>query len=320
MYFTKQFSRTLVLITMCGFFIGCAGEDSLEQPGDFEIYTELVDVPNPESVDEPMRGRVFAPSTDGGSSIAGEDLGVVIFTPGFGADYSWYREYAEHFASHGYLTLMMSFSGAGFDLEADHPYQARQISYAIDFLSAEYADVVSAENIAAGGHSFGAKIAFYAAVLDSRINVVMALDPSNAGGAPCFISAETCANFPVAPNPARNAPGIIADLEVASFIMRAEPDPLANPDEEFNARYFFYGYDGEGQFAVNSPALYYDMGEITHNSWLPNLFRKVPTIAKRTMLAFLKQYFDQRNMDRYLTGSVIRADINAGDVVAIDHR
>lgn len=312
--------RSISIYTLIALFLTACGGDPFEERGDYDLYTQLVDVPNPEITSDPMSGRLFAPSSDGGDSIISGEHGLLVFTPGFGADYSWYREYGEHLSSHGFIVLLMSFSGAGFNLEADHPYQARQIGYAIDHALTLIPNSIDEDKIAVGGHSFGGKIAFFTATMDSRISAVLAMDPSNAGGAPCFISPDTCGNFPVAPNPTRGEVGLLEPLETASLIMRAEPDLLGNPDEEFNASHFFYGYDGNGLYAVNSPAIYFDMGDTPHNSWVPTLFREVPTVAKRTMLAFLKKHFSGENTDRYLTGSKVRADISAGIITAVDSR
>jgi pimeloyl-ACP methyl ester carboxylesterase len=210
---------------------------------------------------------------------------------------------------------------AGFD--GNHDYLARQTTYAVDYAVAcggLLEGHIDPSKIAAAGHSLGGKIAFYAAAIDPRISVVMAMDPSNGGGPPCFVSEEWCNAYPVAPNVHTGAIGMLDEVAAASFIMRAAPDTF-NPDPQSNAEHFFYGLDGQGLHGVRPPALYFDMGPSGHASWLflgKNL--NVPRISGRTMVAWLKSHFHGASLDAYFTGEIVQEDIDAGYIVSVETR
>jgi pimeloyl-ACP methyl ester carboxylesterase len=301
---------------------GC-GSDPFERPGSYAVYgSGDVVIPNPEEPSAPIHAKIFAPSTDGGASIAEGSFELVVLMPGFGASIDLYEMYARHLASHGSIVIGMDFvQTIGFD--GNHDYLARQTTYVIDYAVNNKCPLkghVDTSKIATAGHSQGGKIAFYAAAIDHRISVVMAMDPSNGGGPPCFISDEWCNAYPVAPNVETGAVGLLDSVDAASFIMRAAPDPL-NPDYQSNAEHFFYGLDGLGTHGVKTPALYFDMGESGHASWLflgKNL--NVPRITARTMVAWLKTYFHGQCLEDYFTGEVVQEDIDAGYIVAVDTR
>ena len=107
-------------------------------------------------------------------------------------------------------------------------------------------------------------------------------------------------------------------MNAASFIMGTAPDPLYNPDEQSNAKYFFIGLDGQGLHAVKSPALYFDMGTISHLAWLSNPV--IQRITRRTLAAWVKEYLEGEDMEAYLTGSIAEADVTAGLIQAIQTR
>lgn len=305
----------LIVLSACGL-------DPLEMPGPFDIYTaQELQVANPEAPDEPISARIYAPSEDGGQSIRDALLELVILMPGFGATYEMYGIYARHLASHGSLVIGMDFIlPTGFD--GRHDYLARQTTYVIDFAldsGGPLGGHVDGAKIATAGHSLGGKIAFYAAALDPRITVVMALDPSNGGGPPCFISPVWCNAYPVAPNTETGEPGLLGSVNAASFIMRAAPDAF-NPDAQSNAEHFFRGIDGQGTYGVTSPALYFDLGGAGHASWLFLGNPNVPRITKRTMVAWLSTHFRGEAMDGYFTGEIVQRDIDAGSVVAVETR
>jgi pimeloyl-ACP methyl ester carboxylesterase len=284
------------------------------------VYTEPATIPNPEDPGSPLEATIYAPSEDGGTSIAPGPFPLALFMPGFGATYGVYSAYSDHLASHGTLVIAFNFIiMPGFD--GTHDYLARQATYVIDHAldgGGPLAGYVDGSRVAAAGHSLGGKISFYAASIDPRISVVMTVDPSNSGGPPCFISEEWCNAYPVAPNIVTGAEGVLDEVNAASFIMRAAPDVLLNPDEQSNAKYFFTGLDGAGLHGVKSPALYFDMGGISHASWItnPNIMR----ISKRTMVAWLKAYFEGEDMEAYITGAVVQVDVDAGTIAAIETR
>jgi pimeloyl-ACP methyl ester carboxylesterase len=302
--------------------VGC-GNDPFEKPGKYAVYASGdFCIANPEEPTAPIRAKVFAPSADEGNTIAKGSFELVVLMPGFGASIDLYDLYARHLASHGSAVIGMDFvQTIGFD--GHHDYLARQTTYVIDYAldcGGPLSGHVDASKIAAAGHSLGGKIAFYAAAIDQRIAVVMAMDPSNGGGPPCFISEEWCNAYPVAPNVETGAVGLLDWVNAASFIMRAAPDAL-NPDDQSNAEHFFYGLDGLGAHGVKAPALYFDMGESGHASWLflgKNLH--VPRITARTMVAWLKAYFHGWSLEEYFTGKVVQKDIDAGYIAAVDER
>jgi len=295
-------------------------QDPLERPEEYDVFTEPVTIPNPEDPASPLRGHIYAPSEDGGSSMAPGPFPFAVFMPGFSATHGLYNVYSNHLASHGTLVIGFDFIiQAGFD--GAHDTLARQAMAVIDHAldsGGPLAGYVDGTRVATAGHSLGGKLAFYAAALDPRIRVVMAVDPSNSGGPPCFISEEWCNAYPVAPNIVTGAEGVLDDVNAASFIMRAAPDLFLNPDEQSNAQYFFTGLDGAGLHGVKTPALYFDMDGISHAAWLtnPNIMR----ITKRTMAAWLKAHFDGDDMEAYITGDVVQEDVDAGTISALETR
>lgn len=298
------------------------GTDPLELPGSYGVFrSELFDVPNPEVPDEPIRARIHAPSADGGLSVDEGPFPMVLFMPGFGATLDAYDMYASHLASHGFIVASMDFRLPG-GVDGRHDYLARQALYVIDHALGSASPVwghVDASKIATAGHSLGGKIAFYAAALDSRIEVVMALDPSNGGGPPCFISPEWCNAYPVAPNVETGAIGLLDQVDAASFIMRAAPDAF-NPDPQSNAEHFFFGLDGQGAHAVGPPALYFDVGAAGHASWLYLGNPEVPRITRRTLVAWLRKHFQCEPLEAYFTGEIVQRDVAAGIIVAVETR
>jgi dienelactone hydrolase len=310
-------------IVLAGLFllVGCPPPpDPLEQPGPYDVYRLKITVPNPENPASPMEGHIYAPSNNGGGDIAPGPFPFALMMHGFGANYGLYNMYSNHLASHGTIVIGFNFIvELGFD--GRHDYLARQATYVIDYALDEagpLAGYVDGSRVAAAGHSLGGKISFYAAAIDPRISVVMTMDPSNSGGPPCFVAPDFCNAYPVAPNIVTGAEGLLDHVNAASFIMGTAPDPLFNPDEQSNAKYFFIGLDGQGLHAVKSPALYFDMGTISHLAWLSNPVTQ--RIARRTLAAWVKEYFEGEDMEAYLTGSIAEADVTAGLIQAIQTR
>ena len=153
--------------------------------------------------------------------------------------------------------------------------------------------------------------------------MAIGLDPVNSGGAPCFIAPNDCTKYAVAPNPITGDMGLLDNVNGASLILRSEPDPRTNPDAQFNAELFYQGFDGEGLYAVPSPALYLDMGSATHASYAQPAGEDnpVPIIAKRTAIAWLKKHFEgAQNLQAFFTEDYIQADIDAGLVIGAQER
>ena len=322
MWKTPKAAPALTLLLPTLLLAACTPADPLELPGCYDVHTAAATaVPNPEASGEPIAAQAFVPSSDGGATIADGPFGLVVFMPGFGATYSGYRNYMEHLVSHGSIVVGMNFRLPG-GVDGRHDYLARQTTYVLDHFLAPGGPLdghVDPARVATAGHSLGGKIAFYAAAVDDRIDVVMAFDPSNSGGPPCFISEQWCNAYPVAPNIVTGAIGLLDDVEAASFIMRAAPDAF-NPDDRSNAEHFFYGLDGEGTHGVPSPALYFDMGDAGHASWVNPLAADVVRIAKRTTAAWLEAHFYGGAMDFYFTGGIVLEDVAAGRIAAVETR
>ena len=315
-------SRLCAFASVVSLLITSCAVDPLEKPGSYDVYTsDQILIENPENSEEPIQARITAPSTDGGQSICEGLFDLVILMPGFGATYQLYDMYAKHLSSHGSIVVGMNFRLPE-GVDGRHDYLARQTIYVIDYAlgsGGPLEEHVDSSKIAAAGHSLGGKIAFYSAALDPRISVVMALDPSNGGGPPCFISEEWCNAYPVAPNILTGETGLLHEVNAASFIMRAAPD-VFNPDPQSNAEYFFYGVDGQGTHAVSTPALYFDMGSAGHSSWLLPANLNVPRITKRTMVAWLKTHFYGESLEAYFTGEIAQNDFDQGNIVAVGTR
>jgi pimeloyl-ACP methyl ester carboxylesterase len=245
----------------------------------------------------------------------------VLFMPGFGASYTCYTEYLEHLASHGFLAVGMDFAGSTFSVDGGHDIKAFQALDTITYLQAVYPEFQHLP-LFTSGHSLGGKIAFYTASLSIQIKGVMALDPVNAGGPPCFISPDQCVAYPVAPNNHTGQEGIMQNMAngTSSLIFRSAPDPLTNPDEQFNADNFYFGMNGQGFKAAPSPAFYYDFGPFPHGLYLSSLPSKQVQIVKRTMIAFLEQEVIGINRSDYLIGSIIQRDIQDGLLLSVDSR
>ncbi len=275
----------------------------------------------------------FATSTSSGGSLEAmfyypvgtfenSSLPLVILSHGFGSRFQDYEIYANHLVSHGFIVYGINLLDTSSDPNiARHDHKAIQmteaITYALDnsFIKA----LINPSKIAVMGHSMGGKISFMAAAQDSRINSVIGLDPSNAGGPPCGISPDNCANYPAAPNPSRGHIGVLNSMTASSLIFRSYWD-ASNPDSEFNASYFFYGDDGAGHNGVPAIAYYINMGSAPHASYLPGFNTPTPAIVKRSTLAWLQERFMGIDNSKYFSGSVMLSDISAGRVLGFSQR
>jgi pimeloyl-ACP methyl ester carboxylesterase len=293
--------------------------DPYENAGEFAVTRSPVLIANSEQPAQPMQGSLFRPDRP---AVTTGKAHLVLLLPGFGASYQLYSAYAEHLASHGYWVLGMDFVTQVDAYDAEHDYRARQVSMAIDYMAAQpqYATELDTNSAGIVGHSMGGKIAFYTASLDARIVAVVALDPVNGGGPPCFITPDHCANYPVAPNPARNQIGLLDTVQAASVILRSQPDAHFNPENEFNASWFYFGSDGNGAHGAPSPAVYFDMGAVGHADYLTLLQSDTVQITKRTALAWFAHRLDHIDTSKYFNGARIDADIAAGRIVSVESR
>jgi predicted dienelactone hydrolase len=256
------------------------------EPGAYDVWRSDAVIPNPDASRSALDATFYAPSQDGGSTVAPGRFALVILMHGFVLTHQAYEGMSLHMASHGFVVLGMTLP---FSLTSAHDKNADEAVAAIDFALSESAPEalrthIDAEKIAAAGHSLGGKIAFYAAALDARIDLVIAWDPSNAGGPPCFIDAMACNDFPVAPNCLVMQPGIVHLLRAETLVFRAAADG-ANPEPAHNAIHFFRG--------APAPATVIDFdADVQHGDWA-NANAAVLPRTRRVQLAFLRQRFYQ---------------------------
>lgn len=312
----------LTLLLLC-FLSGCEqivldASDPLERSGPYTVNTTAGNFDTSTSSTN-VSGLIYYPR----GTFTNNSLGAVILLPGFAVHYYDYEIYARHLASHGFIVFGIDYIETSSDNTiAKHDDKAVQASEAIDYLlnDSTLSNRIDNDKIAAIGHSLGGKIAFYAAAQDSRIKAIIAMDPVNAGGPPCGISPDKCANYPVAANPGRGVIGIVKDIQAASLIFRSQPDALTNPEAEFNASYFFYGSDGNGTNGAPSISTYINMGAASHASYVPKLISFVPTIVKRNAVAWLQTTFNGTDNSTYFSGLKMQADINAGRIAGYASR
>lgn len=201
-----------------------------------------------------LSGTVFAPSDDGDTSASGP-FPLVLVLSGFNDSYTSYTMYARHFASHGFLVL-------GFDTRSSrfspsHDTEMAEVISVIDWVldDSSFAHLIDPTKIAVCGASKGGKVAFFAAAVDSRIDLVIGWDPSNSGGPPCFLPLPIdCNQFPVAPNCAIEHSGLLHLIRAETLILGSPRDPLANPDRHHNSIHFYRGAPSP------SSLVYFDAG------------------------------------------------------------
>lgn len=146
---------------------------------------------------------------------------------------------------------------------AEHDLKTAKVLAVLDWAlrDSAAADRIDAERVAAMGHSLGGKLSFYAASLDDRIDVVVAWDPQNSGGPPCFLGDTpqgSCNDFPVAPNCVAENSGIIHQMRAESLTFGAE-DRFITPDTHMWADNFYRG--------APSPAHFVSMPTVGHAAW-----------------------------------------------------
>ena len=298
-----KFKTLIGLLGLAAFFSPSAHGDPLEENGDYGIYRKELSIPNPHS--DSIKGEITAPSLDGGWTIADGSHPLVVILPGFQTTYKRYDDYTTHLASHGFMVLGMDFPKSGILRKADHERNAKEVIVAIDYIlhpSNGIERYIESDSLAAMGHSIGGKLSFYAASMDSRIRAVVALDPQNSGGPPCFISPKGCHKFPVAPNPKTGQVGVIHKSNARALIFRAPPDRIINPESQFNAEHFWRG--------LTTGGYYLDFPSTGHMAWLRS--DNIKRISKRSMLAFLMEEFFDHDMTEYFSGSIMQRDVDLG--------
>lgn len=288
--------------------------DPLENNGAYTLNENSLSIPHSTSA-TPLNARFYQPVN------LNSPRPLVMVLPGFGTGFNSYDYYARHLASHGYRVVGMDYVETSADASlANHDDKAQQVVDAIDYILANYNDGIDANKVVILGHSLGGKLAFYAATLDARIKLIIALDPSNAGGPPCLIAPSQCNNYPVAYNPNTGAIGILSSVNASSVIFRSQADFLTNPDPNFNASYFYFGSDGNGLHGAPASSYYYDMGGVPHADYTPILITPTNIVVKRTALAAIQGLLEGVDTNDYLTGERITSDITAGLIQSADSR
>lgn len=254
-----------------------------------------------------LEGTLYAPSEDGTSITKDKRFAMIVGGAGFGASYPDYKGYWTQFASHGIAVLGIATRGSS--TEALHDKEALETSLAITWMTtkSEFKDNIDADKLGTVGHSKGGKVAFFAAAIDPRIDIVFGWDPSNAGGPPCFIAGvlnAKCQGVPVAPNcgavDSEPMPeGILQHLHAESFVFGVPPDSL-NPAEEHNSLNFYRG--------APSPAdlVYFKGG---HAAWVESgvagllgdadIVRVTKTVQTAKLLTF---FYGATDLADYLPG------------------
>jgi pimeloyl-ACP methyl ester carboxylesterase len=252
---------------------------------------------------------LFAPSSDGGQTIAPGQHPLVVVSPGFQLARVEYAQKARHLASWGFVVLTQDFAG-GFS--PDHMAYAEQVSEVMDWAmggSSGIAASVDTGKLAAVGHSMGGKVSMLAAALDERIGAVVGWDPVDAippgGGGGISVAPEMM-----------NA--IVAKVAVIGETLDAAGGMPCAPAADNYTQYYT---------AAKSPALEVTVVGGDHMDWAENgggfagLFCQKGTatpenvlgLTNRTTTAWLRRHLlGDSSMDVYLTGAVIQADVEAG--------
>jgi pimeloyl-ACP methyl ester carboxylesterase len=285
---------------------------SFSQIGEHDFSSEAFQVPNQLEPHKEIDAILTKPKVD----ISSKSL--IVLLHGYGLSLRHYQEYANHLASHGFYVVGIDFLRNKNPLDGEHPYKVKQVQFLLDEVQRKYE--IHFDSFGVLGHSLGGKIAFMLAQVDPRVASVMALDPVNGGGPPCFISPSTCALYPAAPNPKRGESGFLHALKISSLVMRSAPDRWLNPEAEFNADRFFYGSDDQGTYGLPAPTIYFDMGDRSHASYLPSRGGTTVVLTKRTIIAWFDHTLRDGTNDEYLTGEIIRENHRLGHLKNLDYR
>ena len=264
-----------------------------EEAGPYGVFTQKVKVPilagtleaagyKIQVTNGVLDGTVYAPSLDGGNTVADGPFPLIVVLPGHGVSYTSYATYSLHFASHGFAVL-------GVDTRsnlttATHDKEAFEVVQCINWMEAgnnPVAGKLDMTKVAMAGHSKGGKVSFFAAALDPRIDIVIGWDPSNSGGPPCSIPVPMdCNLFPVAPNCQAQDPGVLHYMHAETLVLGEPRDSLVNPDRHHNSIHFYRG--------APSPAslVFFDAGHVA-----PMSSDAVIAINKRVQMAMLLSRF-----------------------------
>jgi hypothetical protein len=282
---------------------GGTGDDPGEA-GTFTVYEEDVSVPGGGSS---IGATLFAPSTDGGGTIAAGPFPLVVISPGFQMVRAQYASYGRHLASWGFVVVAQDFPGGFFN---DHEDLAAQVTSILDWSQSAGSGIAShvdPSRIATSGHSLGGKISILAAIRDPRIGAVVGWDPvdSNAPSVTPELMGDLDADLAVLGETTNGSGGFM---------------PCAPAADNFQQYYA----------AAASPALEVDVLGADHMDWVDDPScglcglcspdgtasdAEVKRLTRRTTTAWLRRrLLGDLTMDGYLTGAVMQADVTAGRV------
>lgn len=273
-----------------------AGDPAVYAP--YQVIATDVTVPHPIGDDgQSAPGTLYAPSNDGKVPLLGQ-FPLVVVMPGFSVGYDAYASYSRAFAKAGFMVLGVN-TAPIVAATSNHQQEAYRAIAAIDWAlsDATVAPRVDPTKIAIAGHSKGGKVAFFAASLDARIDLVIGWDPSNAGGAPCFLDPVGCNAQPVAPNcnTANGAgTGVLQGMHAESWIVGVPPDATTNPEAAHNSLNFYRGAPSPATFfaikGAHADFVSDGLGALAAN-------KKVSAFAIRASIERLLTMFQGRTLD-----------------------
>ena len=241
---------------------------------------------------------------------AGSGLPLIIALPGRGFTFDSYLHHIEPLASHGFVVVGANVASTDFSSPAEHDLKAQRVLEVLNWAleDSPIAARLNGDRIAAMGHSAGGKLAFYAAALDDRIDMVVAWDPQNGGGPPCSVAqfvGGDCNAFAVAPNCESQDSGMIHQIKAESIVFGAE-DALVTPDVHLRADRFYRG--------APSPASFISMPTVGHAAWTRD--DDVSTLTRGIHTAFLlSRLVGMQDLDEWLPGG--RRLLDASDVADV---
>jgi len=221
------------------------------------IETDAV-VPNPVPTHDDITVRVYAAAQEETSDA----LPLVVVLHGFGARLESMQGHSRHLASHGFAVVAVTFPNTGFTDPAAHDLKVAEVRGVLDWAFSDANPErarLDPDKVAVAGHSLGGKIAFGVASEDPRVDLVIGMDPSNSGGPPCAVQADTCNSFPFAPNCQAPSPGVLSGLHAESLVFAAE-DKALTPDAHLRATQFYKGAPGPAHL-LHFPAA-------SHAAWI----------------------------------------------------
>lgn len=260
--------------------------------GPYEVVQTDHDVSNPNEGRDALATTVYLPSEPRDA----RGMPLLLLLPGFTLSHRDSAHFSEHFASHGVAVVGFTPRNWSFlNVRQDNAMTTAEGLAVLDWaLSADspLAGRVDASRLGVAGYSEGGKIAFHAAALDARLKLVIAWDPQNGAGAPCFVPifGGACNNSPAAPNCQTEEPGVLHRMRAESLVFAAR-DTGATPDGHMRAEHFYRG--------APSPSHLLMMPDVGHTGWLPD--GAAVEVTQRVHTAFvLERFFGATGLEDYL--------------------